>query len=96
MGFFTQEELGAGVPRITDYSEKWNQASGAQVEDFITRRLVKEMTYDGGTNELVLLNADSEPIASTIVSVATPDYSHSLVIEKIFIDNIDVTNNENI
>ena len=41
---------------------------------------------DGGTNELVLLNADSEPIASTTVSVATPDYSHSLVIEKIFID----------
>lgn len=98
MGFFTEEELG-GVPRITEYDKKWHtdlNANGAQVEDFITRRLVKEMTYDGGTNELVLLNADSEPIASAIVSVATPDYSHSLVIEKIFIDNIDVTGNENI
>lgn len=98
MGLFTEEELG-GVPRITEYNKKWHtdlNANGAQVEDFITRHLVKEMTYDGGTNELVLLNADSEPIASTTVSVATPDYSHSLVIEKIFIDNIDVTNNKNI
>lgn len=92
MGFFTQDELGVGVPRITDYSEKWQDHSGAQVEDFITRRLVKEMTYDGGTNELVLLNADSEPIASTVVSVATPNYSHTISIERIYIDNIDVTN----
>ena len=99
MGFFTQDELGVGVPRITEYDKKWHtdlNANGAQVEDFITRRLVKEMTYDGGTNELVLLNADSEPIASTVVSVATPNYSHTISIERIYIDNDDVTNDPEI
>ena len=101
MGFFKESELGG--PRINDLSKKWQtdlNANGAQVEDFITRRLVNSMTYDGSTNILSLWNGNvddqgnpnPELISEVEVSVAQPDYSHTIAIEKIFIDNIDVTN----
>ena len=101
MGFFKESELGG--PRINDLSKKWQtdlNANGAQVEDFITRRLVNSMTYDGSTNILSLWNGNvddqgnpnPELISEVEVSVAQPDYSHTIAIEKIFIDNVDVTN----
>lgn len=105
MGFFKESELGG--PRINDLSKKWQSdlnANGAQVEDFITRRLVNSMTYDGSTNILSLWNGNvddqgnpnPELISEVEVSVAQPDYSHTIAIEKIFIDNVDVTNKPNI
>ena len=89
--------------KIENLETEWDQHSGMEVEDFITRNLenldnsdVKSIQFDSTSQKLTLFNKDNQEIASTEVSIAEPIYNHSIEITKIYIDDVDVTRNENI
>lgn len=89
--------------KITDLNTQWEGHSGQEVEDFLTRNIenlekadVKSMEYDSTAQTLYLYNKDKEIISQAEVSVAVPTYSHSITIEHIYIDEVDVTSKDQI
>lgn len=89
--------------KIENLETEWDQHSGMEVEDFITRNLesldkadVKSIQFDSASQKLTLYNKDEREIASTEVSIAEPIYNHSIEISKVYIDDQNVTNNNSI
>ena len=55
------------------FEELWENHSGMEVEDFITRNLIVDGNYDGNSEVLSLMKADGKAIEIP-VSVQTPTY----------------------
>ena len=85
MGKFTDSEL-SGV-RITNTETRWNEYSGAQVEDFITRKLeqatIASMEYSGQT--LTVINEDGSK-KTVEISVIEPTYSFGIMVYGVRLD----------
>ena len=60
------------------YEELWNDHSGMEVEDFITRNMIVEGNYDGNSEVLSLVKADGAAIEIP-VSVQTPTYIYGII-----------------
>ena len=68
------------VNSITDINVSWEGKTGAEVEDFISKRLAKpigSMTYTNTT--LTLFNPEGDVITSTPITVAEANYDYSIV-----------------
>jgi hypothetical protein len=68
------------VNSITDINVSWEGKTGAEVEDFISKRLAKpigSMTYTNTT--LTLLNPEGDVITSTPITVAEANYDYSII-----------------
>lgn len=56
---------------------QWQDATGLEVEDFISRRLsqsIASLSFNNETSELIQYNSDGEELDRTIVINATPNY----------------------
>ena len=68
------------VNSITDVNTSWEGKTGAEVEDFISRRLAKpiaSMSYSNTT--LTLFNQEGDVITSAPITVAEANYDYSIV-----------------
>ena len=68
------------VNSITNVKTSWEGKTGAEVEDFICRRLAKpidSMSYSNYT--LTLFNQEGDEITSTRITVADANYDYSIV-----------------
>lgn len=64
--------------RIDSLNEPWNEKTGQQVEDLISRHLVNSMDFANST--LTLRDYNGNSIASTRVTVETPSYDQDVLI----------------
>ncbi len=64
--------------RIDALNEPWNEKTGQQVEDLISRHLVNSMDFANST--LTLRDYNGNSIASTRVTVETPSYDQDVLI----------------
>lgn len=64
--------------RIDSLNEHWNEKTGQQVEDLISRHLVDSMDFADST--LTLRDHNGNAIASTRVTVETPSYDQDVLI----------------
>ena len=83
------------VNSIKDLTTSWENKTGAEVEDFISRRLAKpieSMTYEGTT--LTLRNYEGEVIVSAPITVAEANYDYSIVFYGLRINGVVHTGQE--
>jgi hypothetical protein len=69
---------------------QWQDATGLEVEDFVSRQLlssVSQFEFDNASSELRGYNSDGELITQTTVINATPIYVPELVIDHIRINS---------
>ena len=64
--------------RIDALNEPWNEKTGQQVEDLISRHLVNSMDFANST--LTLRDHNGNAIASTRVTVETPSYDQDVLV----------------
>lgn len=79
--------------QITDIDTQWEQHTGWEVEDFISRKIeqtqgqnISNMSYDVTTNTLTLLKDNGEKV-ETEVSVIPPTYSYGIMVYGVMLDN---------
>lgn len=83
------------INTITGLDVPWEGKTGAEVEDFISRRLKNPLgsviEYDKET--LIIKNPEGEVIASGQVTVVPPNYDTVVSFEQLIIDNVVHTGN---
>lgn len=73
-----------------DLTMNWNGTTGQQVEDLISRHLPASMGYNSSDNMLTISNSNGDTIVQAEVSVAQPIYNHSIQIEGVYFNNINI------
>lgn len=73
-----------------DLTTNWDGTTGQQVEDLISRHLPASMGYNSSDNMLTISNSNGDTIVQAEVSVAQPIYNHSIQIEGIYFNNINI------
>lgn len=77
-----------------DLRTNWDGTTGQQVEDLISRHLPASMGYNSSDNMLTIANSDGDTIVQAEVSVAQPEYNHSIQIQGIYFNNIGPEGNQ--
>lgn len=77
-----------------DLTTNWDGTTGQQVEDLISRHLPASMEYNSSDNMLTITNSEGGTIVQTEVSVAQPEYNHSIQIQGIYFNNIGPEGNQ--
>ena len=80
--------------QITDLDTEWNNHSGSEVEDFLTRQIEASQNQDivsidynsDGQNSLVLHKADGSTV-STTVTVEVPTNRYGIMVYGVMLDN---------
>lgn len=75
------------------FEELWENHSGMEVEDFITRNLITEGNYDSNSEVLSLMKADGKTI-DIPVSVQTPTYIYGIINYGVRLDGTVYNGNE--
>lgn len=75
------------VNTITGLDVPWEGKTGIEVEDFISRNLIKSGTYDATSEKLSLVKGDDSTIDIT-VSVQTPTYIYGIINYGVRIDGV--------
>lgn len=75
-----------------DLTMNWDGTTGQQVEDLISRHLPASMGYNSSDNMLTITNSNGDTIVQAEVSVAQPEYNHSIQIQGIYFNNIGTEN----
>ena len=75
------------------FEELWENHSGMEVEDFITRNLIVDGNYDGNSEVLSLMKADGKAIEIP-VSVQTPTYIYGIICYGVRLDGTVYNGNE--
>ncbi len=73
-----------------DLTTNWDGTTGQQVEDLISRHLPASMGYNSSDNMLTIANSNGDTIVQAEVSVAQPIYNHSIQIEGVYFNNINI------
>lgn len=73
-----------------DLTANWDGTTGQQVEDLISRHLPASMGYNSSDNMLTIANSNGDTIVQAEVSVAQPIYNHSIQIEGVYFNNINI------
>lgn len=73
-----------------DLTMNWDGYTGQQVEDLISRHLPSSMGYNSSDNMLTIANSNGDTIVQAEVSVAQPIYNHSIQIEGVYFNNINI------
>lgn len=79
--------------QITDLLTEWDGHSGMEVEDFITRSLIKGIEYDSTSEYLKLIKGD-DSVLETQVSVQVPNYYYGIILYGIRLDGTVYTGSE--
>ncbi len=77
-----------------DLTMNWDGTTGQQVEDLISRHLPASMGYNSSDNMLTIANINGDTIVQAEVSVAQPEYNHSIQIQGIYFNNIRPEDNQ--
>ena len=77
-----------------DLTTNWDGTTGQQVEDLISRHLPASMGYNSSDNMLTIANINGDTIVQAEVSVAQPEYNHSIQIQGIYFNNIRPEDNQ--
>lgn len=75
-----------------EIDQAWEGQTGNYIEDLITRHLPVSMDYESESAKLSIRDYQGNTIVSTDVSVAVPQYTHTISIVGLYFDN---TNSEN-
>jgi hypothetical protein len=67
------------------FKEPWEKKSGMEVEDFITRNLIKDGNYDTDTEDLTLVRGDNSELKIK-VSAQVPQYLYGIILYGIRLD----------
>lgn len=82
------------VNTIKTLEDSWENKTGREVEDFITRKLkqplAKDITYEG--NVLTIYNSENEPIARGTVTPVEPSYVNEVSFSELKVDSTVHTN----
>ena len=73
--------------KIESLETPWNEKTGQQVEDLISRHLVNSMDFANST--LTLRDYNGDAITSTRVTVETPSYDQDVLVVA-FIINVNI------